>query len=64
MGIRTRLRAALLIALAAGAGAAHAQAGPSGIIGLNEEESRFVPGLYYFHKGCDYYRRGKHRCAK
>jgi len=44
----------LPIALAA-AGVLHAQ---SGIIGLNEEESRFLPGLYYFHKGCDYFRRG------
>jgi len=37
--------------------AVRAQAG-SGIIGLNEEEARFVPGLYYFHKGCDYFKRG------
>lgn len=40
---------------------AHAQmrlGGPSGIIGLDEEESRFLPGLYYFHKGCEYYKRG------
>ena len=35
-----------------------AQAGPSGIIGLDEEEARFLPGLYYFHKACEYYRRG------
>jgi hypothetical protein len=27
-------------------------------IGGTEEEARFLPGLYYFHKGCDYYRRG------
>ncbi len=32
---------------------------PSGIVGLNEEEARFLPGLYYFHKGCDYYKRGQ-----
>ena len=44
----------LPIALGA-AGALHAQ---SGIIGLNEEDARFLPGLYYFHKGCDYFRRG------
>jgi hypothetical protein len=44
----------LPIALAA-AGALRAQ---SGIIGLDEEESRFLPGLYYFHKGCDHFRRG------
>ena len=35
-----------------------AQAGPSGIIGLDEEEARFLPGLYYFHKACEYYKRG------
>lgn len=58
MRIRPLLHVAVLIALATGSLAAHAQAGPSGVIGLNEEESRFVPGLYYFHKGCDYYRRG------
>jgi hypothetical protein len=28
-----------------------------------EEESRFLPGLYYFHKGCDYYRRGSAETA-
>jgi hypothetical protein len=44
------------------AGLLHAQ-GMSGIIGLNEEESRFVPGLYYFHKGCDYFRRGYAQAA-
>ena len=27
--------------------------------GLHEEESRFLPGLYYFHKGCDYNERGQ-----
>jgi len=32
--------------------------GASGIIGLDEEEARFVPGLYYFHKACEYYKRG------
>jgi hypothetical protein len=26
--------------------------------GLHEEESRFLPGMYYFHKGCEYYRYG------
>ncbi|MGH8173026.1 MAG: hypothetical protein ACREPX_07745 [Rhodanobacteraceae bacterium] len=26
---------------------------------LNEEESRFLPGLYYFHKGCEYYKHGE-----
>ena len=25
--------------------------------GLHEEEARFLPGLYYFHKGCEYYQR-------
>lgn len=58
-----RIRSVLLAALLAGAGIAHAQGGPSGVIGLNEEESRFVPGLYYFHKGCDYYSRGDHAGA-
>jgi hypothetical protein len=43
--------------------ALRAQAGPSGIIGLNEEEARFVPGLYYFHKGCEYYKRGQTAAA-
>lgn len=52
---RRILRLLLPIALAVAAGALHAQ---SGIIGLDEEESRFLPGLYYFHKGCDYFRRG------
>jgi hypothetical protein len=61
---RRLLRWLLPIALVAGgaAGALHAQ-GMSGIIGLNEEESRFVPGLYYFHKGCDYFRRGYPQAA-
>ncbi len=63
MRIRTLLHAAVLIALAAGAGALRAQGGPSGVMGLNEEESRFVPGLYYFHKGCDYFRRGDAEAA-
>jgi hypothetical protein len=44
------------------AGALRAQGfgfgGASGIVGLDEEEARFLPGLYYFHKGCDYFRRG------
>ena len=57
-----RIRTVLLIALLASA-VAHAQGGPSGVIGLNEEEARFVPGLYYFHKGCDYYTRGDHEAA-
>jgi hypothetical protein len=57
------LRPVLLIALGMANTALHAQAGPSGIIGLDEEESRFVPGLYYFHKGCDYYRRGQVQAA-
>lgn len=48
------LRWLLLIGLCT-AGAAQAQ---SGIVGLDEEEARFLPGLYYFHKGCDYFRRG------
>lgn len=26
--------------------------------GLHEEEARFLPGMYYFHKGCEYYQRG------
>jgi len=51
---RRLLRWTLPIALVA-ANALHAQ---SGIIGLDEEEARFLPGLYYFHKGCDYFRRG------
>ena len=63
MRIRLLLHALVLFALTAGAALAHAQAGPSGIIGLNEEEARFTPGLYYFHKGCDYYRRGDHAAA-
>ena len=54
-----RVRLVFLVALC-GAGAAHAQGGPSGVIGLNEEEARFTPGLYYFHKGCDDYSRGDH----
>lgn len=37
--------------------------GPGGIIGLDEEEARFVPGLYFFHKGCDYYKRGQPEAA-
>jgi hypothetical protein len=35
---------------------------PSGFAsggGLHEEESRFLPGLYYFHKGSEYSRRGE-----
>jgi hypothetical protein len=27
--------------------------------GLHEEEARFLPGMYYFHKGCEYYQRGE-----
>jgi len=26
--------------------------------GLHEEDARFLPGMYYFHKGCEYYKRG------
>jgi hypothetical protein len=63
MRIRKLLRAAVPIALAASAAALHAQAGQGAGIGLNEEESRFVPGLYYFHKGCDHYRRGEAESA-
>jgi hypothetical protein len=61
---RQIMRWLLPAALVAGgaAGLLHAQ-GMSGIIGLNEEESRFVPGLYYFHKGCDYFRRGYPQAA-
>jgi len=61
---RRIMRWLLPAALVAGgaAGLLHAQ-GMSGIIGLNEEESRFVPGLYYFHKGCDYFRRGYPQAA-
>lgn len=48
-------------------GVMHAHAsglgGASGIIGLNEEEARFLPGLYAFHKGCDYFRRGEFESA-
>ena len=58
-----RVRPLLLAALVAGAGVAHAQAGAGGVVGLNEEEARFTPGLYYFHKGCDYYSRGDHAGA-
>ena len=36
---------------------------PSGIVGLNEEEARFLPGLYYFHKGCEYFKRGQPEAA-
>jgi len=61
---RQIVRWLLPAALVAGgaAGLLHAQ-GMSGIVGLNEEESRFVPGLYYFHKGCDYFRRGYPQAA-
>jgi len=61
---RQIMRWLLPAALVAGgaAGLLHAQ-GMSGIVGLNEEESRFVPGLYYFHKGCDYFRRGYPQAA-
>ncbi len=61
--MRPRIRSALFGVLVASAGAAHAQGGPSGVIGLNEEEARFTPGLYYFHKGCDDYTRGDHAGA-
>ena len=30
----------------------------SGSYGLSEEESRFFPGTYFFHKGCEAYKRG------
>lgn len=30
-----------------------------GGFGLREEESRFFPGTYYFHKGCEAFARGK-----
>jgi len=36
---------------------------PSGIVGLNEEEARVLSGLYYFHKGCEYYKRGQPEAA-
>ncbi len=28
-----------------------------------EEEARFLPGPYYFHKGCEYYKRGDAQTA-
>lgn len=68
MRISIALHWFLTLALASSvAGALHAQSyvigGASGIIGLNEEEARFLPGLYMFHKGCDYYRRGDFESA-
>lgn len=31
---------------------------PLSFFGLAEEEARFLPGAYYFHKGCDAFHRG------
>ncbi|HEY6986702.1 MAG TPA: hypothetical protein VH375_11520 [Rhodanobacteraceae bacterium] len=53
----------VLRAQMAGGMPAMSMANPSGIVGLNEEEARFLPGLYYFHKGCDYYKRGQPEAA-
>ena len=65
----SRVGAALIMVVSAGfvrpiplraqmGGGMRTMGSASGIIGLNEEEARFLPGLYYFHKGCEYYRRG------
>lgn len=35
----------------------------SGFYGLAEEDSRFFPGTYFFHKGCEAYARGDPRAA-
>jgi hypothetical protein len=66
--MRNRIELGLMfLMLLASGGAARAQGfgigGPSGIIGLNEEEARFLPGVYHFHKGCDYSRRGDAKAA-
>lgn len=52
------LRTLLTIGCAIASCAAHAQS-----FGLHEEESRFLPGMYYFHKGCAYYSRGDSEAA-
>lgn len=49
--------ASMALGLLAGVGA------PAHAFGLAEEDSSFLPGLYYFHKGCDYFRRGDQRVA-
>lgn len=62
------IRSALAVALCAGIAvhaAAHAQSMmyPGVSVGLDEEESRFLPGVYYFNKGCDYDKRGDSKAA-
>jgi hypothetical protein len=69
MGPRATLRrAALIVALSGCAVCALpaglcAQPNPDDRIGIQEEESRFLPGIYFFHKGCEYYKRGQPAAA-
>jgi len=64
----TLRRAAMIVALSGCAvcalpGGLRAQPNPDDPIGIQEEESRFLPGIYFFHKGCDYYKRGQPAAA-
>jgi len=61
-------RAATIVALSCLAASAlttslHAETNVSQNAGFDEEESRFVPGVYFFHKGCEYYKRGQSATA-
>jgi hypothetical protein len=62
----TLRRAAMIVALsgcAVCALPAGLRAQPDDRIGIQEEESRFLPGIYFFHKGCEYYKRGQPAAA-
>jgi hypothetical protein len=58
-GIAVMFGSLLLLGTAGSAGGA----GLNGGAFLHEEPARFLPGLYYFHKGCDYYDRGSFGAA-
>lgn len=59
----SRLQAAitlgLFLALPIGAVEIGPNGGLGGSYGLHEEESRYFPGAYYFHKGCNAFKRGE-----
>ena len=67
--MKTSLRNVLAAAIVASANLLSVEARaqsmmyPGVAVGLDEEESRFLPGLYYFNKGCDYEKRGDTKAA-
>lgn len=69
MGSRVRLRRAVMIVALSGCAVSAplaglcAQPNTDYRIGIQEQESRFLPGIYFFHKGCEYYKRGQPAAA-